>query len=75
MEGKVQGSCGNTSAGENIAGANAEEAPRTARGKRVPAVEVNGQLPNSKKTVDQLDEVCLQYEINNRNKKTMYSIS
>ncbi|WP_343929688.1 hypothetical protein [Peribacillus frigoritolerans] len=56
----MRDSCGNTSAGETPqAGANAEESPgpRTARGKRVPAVEFNAQLPNSQKTVDQLDGV------------------
>ena len=53
----------------DTAGANAEEAPRTARG----GIQ-RSTSKLSKKTVDQLDGVCLQYEINNRNKKTMYSI-
>ncbi|MDQ7861648.1 hypothetical protein RCO48_13470 [Peribacillus frigoritolerans] len=44
MERKVRDSCGNASPRETPQAQSAEEAPRTARGKRVPGVEINGQI-------------------------------
>ncbi|MCF7625146.1 hypothetical protein L3139_26075, partial [[Brevibacterium] frigoritolerans] len=41
-------SCGNTRPRETPQAQSAEEAPRTARGKRVPGEEINGQILNLK---------------------------
>ncbi|AZV59514.1 hypothetical protein DOZ91_02080 [Peribacillus frigoritolerans] len=60
MERKVRDSCGKARLGETPQ-AKAEEAPPTARGKRVPGVEINVQIVQAIK-IDKLDfhRVCLQ---------------
>ncbi|PRS26239.1 hypothetical protein C6W19_25555 [Bacillus sp. RJGP41] len=75
----MRDSCGNTSAGETPqAGANAEEAlrgPRTACGKRVPAVEFNAQLPNSQKNCRPTRWSLPTVRNKQLKQKNMYSIS
>ncbi len=62
----MRDSCGNSeSKGETPQAQVRRGGSRTARGKRVPEVEINVKICKTKKTVDKLDfhRVCLQSEI------------
>ncbi|MEC0273535.1 MULTISPECIES: hypothetical protein [Peribacillus] len=60
LERKVRDSCGKTCPRESPQAQGAEEASRTARGKRVPGVEINISILTLKNTVGKINDyrVC-----------------